>query len=63
LVLHKLFYLSYLRIVIIGLIGTYVNGLVVDNFATGFNAKKRACIISEQYREIQEYIKMNNMLN
>lgn len=50
------FLISDLRIVIIGLIGTYVNGLVVDNFATGFNSKKRACIISEQYKEIQEFI-------
>lgn len=50
------FLTSDLRIVIIGLIGTYINGLVVDNFATGFNTKKRACIISEQYKEIQEYI-------
>ncbi len=50
------FLISDLRIVIIGLIGTYVNGLVVDNFATGFNSKKRACIISEQYKEIQSFI-------
>ncbi len=53
------FLISDLRIVIIGLIGTYINGLVVDNFATGFNTKKRACIISEQYKEIQEYIIKN----
>ena len=53
------FLTSDLRIVIIGLIGTYVNGLVVDNFATGFNTKKRACIISEQYKEIQEFIIKN----
>jgi uncharacterized membrane-anchored protein YitT (DUF2179 family) len=50
------FLISDLRIVIIGLIGTYVNGLIVDNFATGFNTKKRACIISEQYKEIQNFI-------
>lgn len=50
------FLISDLRIVIIGLIGTYVNGLVVDNFAAGFNSKKRACIISEQYKEIQNFI-------
>ncbi len=50
------FLISDLRIVIIGLIGTYINGLVVDNFAAGFNSRKRACIISEQYKEIQEFI-------
>lgn len=50
------FLISDLRIVIIGLIGTYVNGLVVDNFAAGFNSKKRACIISEHYKEIQNFI-------
>lgn len=54
------FLISDLRIVIISLIGTYLNGLVVDNFATGFNSKKRACIISEHYKEIQEYI-INNL--
>ena len=45
-----------LRFVIIGLIGTYVNGLVVENFSAGFNSKKRACIISDNYLEIKEYI-------
>lgn len=50
------FLISDLRIVIIGLIGTYVNGLVVDNFAAGFNSKKRACIISEHYKELQSFI-------
>lgn len=50
------FLVSDLRIVIIGLIGTYINGLVVDQFSAGFNSKKRACIISDNYKEIQEYI-------
>lgn len=50
------FLISDLRTVIIGLIGTYINGLVVENFAAGFNSRKRACIISDNYKEIQEYI-------
>lgn len=44
------------RLVIIGLLGTYINGLVVNHFVTGFNTKKRACIISDEYIRIKDYI-------
>ena len=44
------------RMVIIGLIGTYVNGVVLNNFSTGMNAKKRACIISDRYEDIRKFI-------
>lgn len=44
------------RMVIIGLIGTYVNGIVLNNFSTGMNSKKRACVISDRYEEIREFI-------
>lgn len=44
------------RMVIIGLIGTYLNGLVIDQFSVGFGSKKRACIISDRHEEIQDYI-------
>ena len=50
------FLVNDLRLVIIGLIGTYINGLVVNQFAAGFNTKKRACIISDRYEEIQKFI-------
>lgn len=44
------------RTVIIGLIGTYLNGLVLENFMIGFNSKKRACIISKDYEPIRKFI-------
>lgn len=45
-----------LKTVIIGLIGTYLNGLVLDNFMIGFNSRKRVCIISKQYEVIRKFI-------
>ncbi|MEG1027995.1 MAG: YitT family protein [Oscillospiraceae bacterium] len=50
------FLVNDLRLVIIGLIGTYVNGVIVNEFSVGFNSKKRACIISNRYKEIQKFI-------
>ena len=44
------------KMVIIGLIGTYVNGVVLNNFSTGMNSKKRACIISERYEDIRNFV-------
>lgn len=41
---------------IISLIGTYANGLAVDYFIDGFNKRKRVCIITEDYKEVQDYI-------
>lgn len=45
-----------LKTVILGLLGTYINGLVLDHFIVGFNARKRVCIISDKYEEIQQFI-------
>lgn len=44
------------RLVIIGLIGTWINGLVVDYFTASFNRRKRVCIISPEYEKIKEFI-------
>lgn len=41
---------------IISLLGTYANGVAVDYFIDGFNKRKRVCIISNDYKEIQNYI-------
>lgn len=41
---------------IISLIGTYIYGIVVDRFCDGFRVRKRICILSAKYKEIQEYI-------
>lgn len=44
------------KIVVLSLLGTYLNGIVVDQFIFGFNIKKRVCIISEKEDEIREFI-------
>ncbi|MBO7259027.1 MAG: YitT family protein [Paludibacteraceae bacterium] len=44
------------RLVIIGLIGTWINGLVVDYFTASFNRKKRVCIISPEHEKIKQFI-------
>ena len=42
--------------VVIGLIGTWINCLVVDYFTAGLNNKKRVCIVSKDYDRIRRYI-------
>ena len=44
------------RLVIIGLIGTWINGLTLDYFTAGLNRRKRVCIISSQHERIRQYI-------
>ena len=41
---------------IYGIVGTYLNGRVVDDFVGGFNHKKKVCILSEKNEEIQRFI-------
>lgn len=50
------FAINPFNIVVIGLIGTWINGLVVDYFTAGLNNRKRVCIISNDYRNLQDYI-------
>jgi uncharacterized membrane-anchored protein YitT (DUF2179 family) len=42
--------------VIWGIVGTYLNGRVVDDYIGGFSHKKRVCILSEKTEEIQKFI-------
>lgn len=44
------------KIVVLSLLGTYLNGIVVDQFIFGFNIKKRVCIISEKEDQIRNFI-------
>lgn len=44
------------RLVVIGLIGTWMNGLVIDYFTASINKKKRVCIISKEHEIIRNYI-------
>ncbi len=41
---------------IISLIGTYIYGLVLDRYCDGFRIRKKVCILSGKYTEIQEFI-------
>lgn len=44
------------RMVVIGLIGTWINGLALDYFTAGLNRRKRVCIISGEHERIRQYI-------
>lgn len=50
------FAINPFRLVIIGLIGTWINGIVVDYFTASLNKRKRVCIISKDYDKIRKYI-------
>ena len=50
------FAINPFRLVVIGLIGTWVNGLAIDYFTAGMNRRKRVCIISDNHEAIREYI-------
>ena len=44
------------RLVVIGLIGTWINGLALDYFTAGLNRRKRVCIISDEHERIRKFI-------
>lgn len=50
------FAINPFRLVVIGLIGTWINGLTLDYFTAGLNRRKRVCIISSQYERLRKYI-------
>ncbi len=50
------FAINPFRMVVIGLIGTWINGLVVDYFTASLNRRKRVCIISEEPELIRDFI-------
>ncbi len=50
------FAINPFRMVVIGLIGTWINGLALDHFTAGLNRRKRVCIITSQYERIRKYI-------
>ena len=50
------FAINPFRLVVIGLIGTWINGLALDYFTAGLNRRKRVCIISKDYEQIRRYI-------
>ncbi len=44
------------KIVVLSVLGTYLNGIVLDHFIFGSNMKKRVCIISKKEEEIRQFI-------
>ena len=50
------FAINPFRLVVIGLIGTWMNGIIVDYFMISLARKKRVCIISKDYERIRNYI-------
>ena len=43
-------------LVIIGLIGTWMNGLILNHFMMGMNKKNRVFVISKDHERIQDYV-------
>ena len=50
------FAINPFRMVVIGLIGTWMNGLALDYFMASVNKRKRVCIVSDRCEEIRSYI-------
>ncbi len=50
------FFVNPFRLVIIGLIGTWINGLIIDYFMMSISRKKRVCIISKDTEIIRDFI-------
>lgn len=50
------FAINPFRLVVIGLIGTWMNGMIVDYFMMSLNKRKRVCIISAEYERVRDYI-------
>lgn len=50
------FAINPFRMVIIGLIGTWINGLVVDYFTANLNNRKRVCVVTKDYDRVRRYI-------
>ena len=50
------FAINPFRMVVIGLIGTWINGLAVDYFTASLNRRKRICMITDRYDEVRRYI-------
>ena len=50
------FFINDFRMVVIGIIGTCINGLAIDYFSASLNKRKRVCIISNDSERIRAYI-------
>lgn len=50
------FFINDFRMVVIGLVGTWLNGIVINYFTASLDRRKRVCIISRDYERIRKYI-------
>ena len=50
------FLINDFRMVMIGIIGTWINGLVIDYFTASLNKRKRVCVVSQEPERIRAYI-------
>lgn len=50
------FAINPFRLVVIGLIGTWINGLVVDHFMVNLSKRKRVCIITDRSEDVRKFI-------
>ena len=50
------FFINDFRMVVIGIIGTWINGLAIDYFTASLNKRKRVCIVSNESDRVRQYI-------
>ena len=50
------FTINPFRMVVTGLVGTWMNGLAIDYFTASINKRKRVCIISNEHERLRKYI-------
>ena len=50
------FFINPFQMVVIGLIGTWINGIIVDYFTASLNNRKRVCIVSKDYDRVRRFI-------
>ena len=50
------FAINPFQMVIIGLIATWINGMVVNMFTANLNQRKRVCVVSKDYDRIRRFI-------
>lgn len=50
------FAINPFRLVVIGIIGTFINGLCIDYFTASLNKRKRVCVITKDYDAVRRYI-------
>lgn len=50
------FFINDFRMVVIGLVTTWINGVAVDYFTASLNKRKRVCIITKDYDKVRQYI-------